>query len=71
MDQSKKGSKHRLDEALVTRGLVSSRELASRLILAGKVRVNGTLIDKRARLVGPEAGIGIVGPPMPPSRRFP
>ena len=65
MYQNKKCAKQRLDEALVTRGLVASREQAGRLILAGQVRVNGTLIDKRARLVDAEAGIGIVGQPMP------
>ena len=65
MYQNKKCAKQRLDEALVTRGLVASREQAGRFILAGHVRVKGTLIDKRARLVDAEAGIGIVGQPMP------
>ena len=36
----------RLDQELVTRKLVESRELGKRLILAGKVTVNGHVIDK-------------------------
>lgn len=38
------GVKQRLDQALVARGLVESREKAQRAILAGKVRIN----DRRA-----------------------
>jgi 23S rRNA (cytidine1920-2'-O)/16S rRNA (cytidine1409-2'-O)-methyltransferase len=36
----------RLDQALVARGIVSSREKAQRLILAGQVRVNGQQAKK-------------------------
>ena len=36
----------RLDQELVSRKLVESRELGKRLILAGKVTVNGHVIDK-------------------------
>ena len=36
----------RLDHELVSRNLVDSRELGKRLILAGKVTVNGHVIDK-------------------------
>ncbi len=36
----------RLDQALVQRGLIHSREQAKRLILAGEVRVNGALASK-------------------------
>ena len=36
----------RLDQELVSRKLVKSRELGKRLILAGKVTVNGHVIDK-------------------------
>jgi 23S rRNA (cytidine1920-2'-O)/16S rRNA (cytidine1409-2'-O)-methyltransferase len=38
--------RHRLDKALVNRGLVASRDRAQRLIMAGGVRVNGQLADK-------------------------
>ncbi len=43
--------KQRLDVTLVARGLVESREKAQRLILAGRVRVNGHPADKAGRTV--------------------
>ena len=51
--------RERLDRVLVSRGLVSSREQAVRLILAGAVRVNGARTDKQAALVMPDAAIDI------------
>ncbi|HEX9742820.1 MAG TPA: TlyA family RNA methyltransferase [Nitrospiraceae bacterium] len=50
----------RLDRVLVARGFASSREQASRMILAGAVRVNGVLTDKQAALVPAEAAIDVV-----------
>lgn len=47
----------RLDRALVARGLASSREQASRLILAGAVWVNGVRVTKQAMRVPAEAHI--------------
>jgi 23S rRNA (cytidine1920-2'-O)/16S rRNA (cytidine1409-2'-O)-methyltransferase len=47
----RKSSKERLDSLVVTRALVSSREQACRLILAGRVKVDGILIDKPGKLV--------------------
>jgi 23S rRNA (cytidine1920-2'-O)/16S rRNA (cytidine1409-2'-O)-methyltransferase len=44
-------ARERLDRLLVTRGLVESRELASRLILAGAVKVDGAPVNKQAKLV--------------------
>ncbi|MEW6247976.1 MAG: TlyA family RNA methyltransferase [Nitrospirota bacterium] len=44
-------ARERLDRVLVTRGLVESRELASRLILAGAVKVDGVPVNKQAKLV--------------------
>ena len=41
----------RLDHELVSRNLVDSRELGKRLILAGKVTVNGHVIDKASNKV--------------------
>jgi 23S rRNA (cytidine1920-2'-O)/16S rRNA (cytidine1409-2'-O)-methyltransferase len=52
-------SKQRLDSILVDRGLVSSREQAGRVILAGLVTVNGTMVDKRAKLVDEGASIEV------------
>ncbi len=58
-------ARERLDRALVTRGLAESREQASRLILAGAVRVNGVLADKQARLVSGDAKVEVRGPASP------
>ena len=44
-------AKERLDRLLVSQGLSTSREIAVRTILAGGVRVDGTVVDKPARLV--------------------
>ena len=41
--------RERLDRALVSRGLVASREDAARLILAGLVHVDGMVVDKAAK----------------------
>jgi 23S rRNA (cytidine1920-2'-O)/16S rRNA (cytidine1409-2'-O)-methyltransferase len=61
----KKEPKQRLDGALVERGLASSREEASRFILAGAVRVDGIRIDKRAKLIEAHANIELVGGASP------
>jgi len=45
--------KTRLDIALVERGMVGSRSLAQRLVMAGKVRVNGQLAHKPAQKISP------------------
>lgn len=55
----------RLDRVLVARGLASSREQASRMILAGAVRVNGVLTDKQATLVPAEAAIDVASGTTP------
>lgn len=55
----------RLDRVLVARGLASSREQASRMILAGTVRVNGVLTDKQATLVPAEAAIDVASGTTP------
>jgi 23S rRNA (cytidine1920-2'-O)/16S rRNA (cytidine1409-2'-O)-methyltransferase len=44
----------RLDQALVTRGLCSSREQAKRAILAGRVRLNEQLVRKPSDQVRPD-----------------
>ena len=64
---AQKGStvRDRLDRVLVARGLASSREQASRLILAGVVRVNGVLTDKQAALVPAEAAIDVASGTTP------
>jgi 23S rRNA (cytidine1920-2'-O)/16S rRNA (cytidine1409-2'-O)-methyltransferase len=52
-------AKERLDRLLVSHGLASSREVAVRTILAGGVSVDGTVVDKPARLVQSSARIEI------------
>lgn len=51
--------KERLDRLLVQHGLVDSREVAVRTILAGGVSVDGMVVDKPARLVARGARIEI------------
>jgi 23S rRNA (cytidine1920-2'-O)/16S rRNA (cytidine1409-2'-O)-methyltransferase len=55
----------RLDQALVARGLAASREQASRVILAGAVKVNGVRVDKQAARVPLDADITVT--PTSPS----
>lgn len=44
----------RLDAALVVRGLIPSRELAKKRILAGEIFINGHVAAKAAKIVYPE-----------------
>ena len=60
MQHSPSGGRDRLDRTLVNRGLVTSREEAGRLILAGMVRVDGCVVDKQAKLISPGADVQIV-----------
>ncbi|MGH7204834.1 MAG: TlyA family RNA methyltransferase [Nitrospiraceae bacterium] len=59
MTRKSSSVRERLDRALVTRGFAESREQASRLILAGAVKVDGMLADKQARLVSAGAKIEV------------
>lgn len=54
-----------LDQRLVEEKLVESRERARRLVLAGRVRVDGQRVDKPGTLVVPGAAVTIVGPKHP------
>jgi len=58
----------RLDQELVSRNLVDSRELGKRLILAGKVTVNGHVIDKASDKVKNDDDIKIKEAPKYVSR---
>jgi 23S rRNA (cytidine1920-2'-O)/16S rRNA (cytidine1409-2'-O)-methyltransferase len=53
---------HRLDQALVERGLCTSREQAKRAILAGRVRLNGQLAHKPSDAVQSPDVVTLVAP---------
>lgn len=52
--------KTRLDQLLVERRLVKSREKAKALILAGQVMVNGQKVDKAGQQVAGDAGVELL-----------
>lgn len=56
---------NRLDSALVSRGLVESRNKAQAYIMAGKVFVDGKPAAKAGTRVGPDSGIEIRGESLP------
>ncbi|MBX3329512.1 MAG: TlyA family RNA methyltransferase [Nitrospira sp.] len=55
----------RCDHVLTAQGLVQSRDAAVRMILAGKVKSNGVIIDKPSRVIPIDAVIEIVGESKP------
>ncbi len=57
--------KNRLDALLVLRGMIPSREQASRLIMAGRVRVNGSVVDKPGKTVKKDVELELVEPKSP------
>ncbi len=57
--------KERIDKLLVQKGLVKSRERAKALIMAGKVSVNGSLVDKPGTSVPIDSNIEIKGEDIP------
>ncbi len=59
---SRKSSKERLDSLVLTHELVSSREQACRLILAGRVKVDGILVDKPGKLVATTVSVEVTKP---------
>jgi 23S rRNA (cytidine1920-2'-O)/16S rRNA (cytidine1409-2'-O)-methyltransferase len=56
-----KPGKERVDVLIVERGLAPSRGRAQALLLAGQIRVNGTLVDKPGTQIAADAVITIVG----------
>lgn len=65
MSKPSASGKIRLDRLLVARGLVSAREQARALILAGDVLVNGFPVTKTGALVTGSASISLKGAPQP------
>ncbi|NGZ01740.1 MAG: TlyA family rRNA (cytidine-2'-O)-methyltransferase [Nitrospira sp. WS238] len=57
MDTKKRREKDRCDQVLVARGLVQTRDAAVRMILAGKVRRDGAVVDKPSRVIPVDARI--------------
>ena len=57
--------KDRCDHVLTARGLVQSRDAAVRVILAGKVKINGAIVDKPSRVIPLDAIIEIIGEGQP------
>ena len=55
----------RLDQLLVERGLVASRERARALILAGQVRVSGQPVTKAGTAVDSAAAVELIAPDHP------
>lgn len=60
--------KQRVDVLLVGRGLVESRSLAQRLVMAGQVRANGQVVAKASDAFGEDVVLEIVGGPKYVSR---
>jgi 23S rRNA (cytidine1920-2'-O)/16S rRNA (cytidine1409-2'-O)-methyltransferase len=57
----RKSAKNRLDRLLVERGLVTSRERAQALILAGRVLVEEQKVEKPGQQVGETAALRLLG----------
>lgn len=55
-------AKQRLDLLLLERGLCQSREQARGLILAGKVKVGGKVVDKAGQAVSQDAALEVATP---------
>ncbi len=51
----------RLDQLLVERGEFASREKARRTVMAGRVKVDGRLVDKPGAAIGPGAVLEVEG----------
>src|SRR3989475_6799323 len=51
----------RIDRMIVERGLVDSREKATKLIMAGDVFADGERVDKAGALISPEAEVELRG----------
>jgi len=60
--------KERLDQLLVRRGLVESRALAQRMIMAGQVRLKGQPVLQPSTRVSPDAAVEIIAAPRFVSR---
>ncbi|MEQ1848001.1 MAG: S4 domain-containing protein, partial [Nitrospira sp.] len=62
---NRRRDRDRCDHVLAARGLVQSRDAAIRMILAGKVRSNGAIVDKPSRVIPVDAVIEMIGETQP------
>lgn len=60
---AKPAARMRLDQLLVERGLIDSREKARRAIMAGEVRVGDAVVDKAGTRVASDALLSVAAPP--------
>lgn len=58
-------TRRRLDQELVRRGLVETREAAQDAIAAGVVTVGGAAAEKASRMVAPDEAVLLLAPPRP------
>lgn len=65
MGMNKRRDRDRCDQVLTARGLVPSRDAAVRMILAGKVRSNGAIVEKPSRVIPVDAAIEVIGEGRP------
>lgn len=65
MGKNIRREKDRCDLMLTAHGLAQSRDAAVRLILAGKVKSNGAIVDKPSRVIPIDAVIEIIGESKP------
>ncbi|MBI5673361.1 MAG: TlyA family RNA methyltransferase [Nitrospirae bacterium] len=65
MGMNRRRDRDRCDHVLAARGLAQSRDAAVRMILAGKVRSNGAIIDKPSRVIPVDAVIEMIGETQP------
>ena len=61
-------TKERLDQLLVRRGLVASRAVAQRMVMAGQIRLEGQLVLQPGTRVAPDAAVEISSAPRFVSR---
>ncbi|WHZ28057.1 MAG: RNA binding methyltransferase FtsJ like [Nitrospira sp.] len=65
MGTDRRRGRDRCDHVLTDQGLAQSRDAAVRMILAGKVKSNGTIVDKPSRVIPTDAVIEIIGENKP------
>jgi GrpB-like predicted nucleotidyltransferase (UPF0157 family) len=66
--EARRRPRHRLDAALVERGLAETRSRAQALVMAGRVTVDGAVVDKAGAPVAAGAVIEVTRPPRFVSR---